>query len=237
VTNLCDRALWLEKGVVQQEGSAQEVCERYLQVFYEVQQGRSSTTNLIRTKHQGAALPLTDQRLSFINTTPFRNDVQIFRFDAEAASFGKGGAQITHVEFLDKNGSPLGWVVGGEEVTLQVHILAHEPLDAPIVGFFIKDRLGQSLFGDNTYISYRENPVFCAVGGQLRAEFIFQMPVLSVGEYSVCTAVANGTQEQHVQHHWIHDALVFKSVSSSVSTGLIGIPMQHVGLAVSGRPA
>lgn len=233
VKNLCNRAIWLEKGTVLQEGSPKEVCELYLQAFYEAQQGKGSTTKLKAIKNQDAARPLKDQRLEFINASNLRNDLHIFEFDPEAASFGKGGAQITSVEFLDKESSPLAWVVGGELVTLRVHAIAHEPLDAPIIGFTIKDRLGQTLFGDNTYLSHRENQLFCDAEDKIRAEFTFLMPILPTGDYSVNVAIANGTQNQHVQHHWIHDAILFKSESSSVATGLIGIPMQHIKLDVS----
>jgi len=230
VKNLCNRAIWVEKGKVLQEGSSKDVCEMYLQAFYEAQQGKSSTTKLKAIKNQDNTRSLKDQRLEFINSSNLRNDLKVFNFDVESASFGKGGAQITSTEFLDKEGSPLAWVVGGEQVTLRVHAIAHEPLDAPIIGFTIKDRLGQALFGDNTYLSYRENPLFCEAGNEIRAEFTFLMPILPTGDYSINVAIANGTQNQHVQHHWMHDAVLFKSESSSVSTGLIGIPMQHIKL-------
>jgi len=235
IKNLCNYAVWLEKGQVIREGSPKDVCELYLEAFYEAQQGKSSTTKLSAFKKPDDSLPLKDQRLEFINTSTLRNDVQIFKFDPDAVSFGQGGAQITSVEFLDMEGSPLAWVVGCEQVTLRIHTLAHEPLDAPIIGFFIKDRLGQTLFGDNTYLSQRGASIFCEAGNIIQAEFTFVMPILPAGHYSVNAAIANGTQEQHVQHHWIHDAVLFKSESSSVATGLIGIPMQHIKLDVLGK--
>ncbi|MDD5579587.1 MAG: ABC transporter ATP-binding protein [Methylobacter sp.] len=233
IKSLCNYAVWLEKGQVLQEGAPKQVCELYLEAFYEAQQGKSSTTKLKAIKSQDTTRSLKDQRLEFINASNLRNDLQIFEFDPESASFGKGGAQITSVEFLDKNSSLLAWVVGGEQVTLRIHAIAREPLDAPIMGFAIKDRLGQVLFGDNTYLSHREDPLFCEAGKEIQAEFTFLMPILPAGDYSVNVAIANGTQNQHVQHHWIHDAVLFKSESSSVSTGLIGIPMQHIKLSVS----
>ena len=56
------------------------------------------------------------------------------------------------------------------------------------------------------------------------------MPILPRGDYAVTVAVADGTQEDNVQHHWIHDALVIRSVSSSVCTGLVGIPMLDINM-------
>jgi lipopolysaccharide transport system ATP-binding protein len=173
-----------------------------------------------------------NQRLEFINTSNLSNDLQIFKFDPDAASFGKGGAQIQDVRLLDENQHPLAWIVGGEKVTLRVTVHAHQELESQIVGFSVKDRLGQELFGDNTFLSYSEQLVHCNAGEGVQADFVFNMPLLPPGENTITTAVANGTQEIHEQHHWIHDAVLFKSESSSVVTGLIGIPMQHIKLNV-----
>ena len=230
VRNLCTKAIWIEKGNVLQQGSPKDVCDNYLEAFYEEQQGKSSTTKLRELKRPDDSLPIKDQRLKFINTSNLRNDLQIFKFDSDAPSFGKGGAQIYDVRLLDENEHPLAWIVGGERVSLRVIVHAYQDLDSPIIGFYVKDRLGQNLFGDNTFLSYREQFIHCKEGNELQADFIFIMPLLPSGEYSINVAIANGTQEVHVQHHWIHDAILFKSESSSVASGLIGIPMLEVKL-------
>ena len=230
IKSLCNYAVWLEKGQVIQEGTPKNVCELYLEAFYEAQQGKGSTIKLKAFKKPDDSLPTKDQRLEFINTSNLRNDLQIFKFDPEAASFGKGGAQIHNVSLLDENEHPLAWIVGGEKVILRAMFHAYQDLDSPIVGFYVKDRLGQTLFGDNTFLSYKEQLVSCQEGSELQADFVFFMPLLPSGEYSITIAVANGTQEIHEQHHWIHDAVLFKSESSSVASGLIGIPMLEVKL-------
>lgn len=234
VKSLCNRAIWIEKGQVLREGSSKEVCELYLEAFYEAQQGKSSTTLLRQPdrKKKEEKLPLRDQRHDFINASNLRNDLRVFAFDPEAAGFGAGGAVISLVQFLDDTGHPLKWVVGGEAVTLHVEVKCRDRLNSPIVGFYIKDRLGQTLFGDNTYLSYLESPQCCDAGEILSATFTFEMPRLATGDYTVTVAAADGTQEEHVQHHWIHDALHFKSESTSVSAGLIGIPMRRIQLDV-----
>jgi lipopolysaccharide transport system ATP-binding protein len=232
VRNLCTRAIWIEKGVVLESGDPKEVCNHYLEAFYEAQQGKSTTTRL-RTRENSpqSSLPVKDQRLAFINQSALRNDIELFKFDPDAPSFGKGSAHIIGVEFLDETSHPLAWIVGGETVTLRVTVHAERAISSPIVGFFIKDKLGQTLFGDNTYITYREAPVECQSDSLLVADFTFTMPILTAGTYSVNAAVAEGTQQNHVQLHWIHDALMFRSESSSVSTGLMGIPMRDINLA------
>jgi lipopolysaccharide transport system ATP-binding protein len=163
-------------------------------------------------------------RLDWINQTSLRNDIELFSFstDTDAAGFGKGGVAIERVCFTDEVGNPLAWVVGGELIQLHIECSVRQPLFSPIVGFMVKDRLGQIVFADNTYLIYAHNPVNVDLGERLNAVFHFTMPVMPVGDYSVAVAVAEGTQSEHIQHQWLHDALVFKVQSSSVCHGLIG---------------
>ncbi|NTW37783.1 MAG: ABC transporter ATP-binding protein, partial [Syntrophobacteraceae bacterium] len=119
-------------------------------------------------------------------------------------------------------------VVGGEEVRLQIQCCAHNDLFGPIIGFYCNDRLGQPLFGDNTFNFSCRQPLIVAQEQRFEATFDFFMPILPTGEYTFTVALAEGTQQDHVQHHWIHEALILKSHSSSVSTGLVGIPMHTV---------
>ncbi|WP_341961940.1 ABC transporter ATP-binding protein [Pseudomonas sp. RC10] len=236
VKNLCSYAIWLEKGNVIQEGLPKVVSEFYLEAFYEAQQGKGTTTKMkpkLRIERKAAT---KDQRLDFINTTQHRNDLQIFEFNHESSSFGLGTAQIVDVSFTAADGEKLLWLVGGELVTISVLAISHQVLASPIVGFYIKDRLGQTLFGDNSYLSYMDAPIKVGEECALRCDFTFYMPILPKGDYSICVALAEGTQDEHVQMHWIHDALFFKSESTSASTGLIGIPMQEISMALAPTP-
>ena len=232
VRSLCTKAIWIERGEVLQQGAPKDVSESYLEAFYEAQQGKGTTTRIKPLDSSRSITDAKDQRQELINASNLRNDIQLFDFDIEAPSFGKGEAQIVSVQFLDLHGDALKWIVGGEEVILRVVALAHSPLDSPIIGFFIKDKSGQCLFGDNTWLSYMDASLTCTEGQYVVANFAFQMPRLSTGNYSITVAIANGTQHEHVQHHWVHDAVSFKSESTSVAGGLIGIPMKDIKLAV-----
>ena len=230
VRSLCNRAIWLDKGRIIDSGPSKEVCERYLEAFFESYQGKHAEPGARISRREHASLPRRDQRQAFINTSNLRNDIEVFRFVPNAASFGKRQAEITDVAFFDVDGHPLAWIVGGEDVVLRVRAETSAPLGSAIIGFYVKDRLGQTLFGDNTFLSYVDSPVACAAGEELVAEFRFQMPRLASGDYSVSAAIADGTQSDHVQHHWIHDALFFRSESTSIAAGMIGIPMTSIEL-------
>ena len=234
VVNLCNQAVLLQKGNIKVKGSPKEVSEIYLADFYGLERDRDSAITIDeQQKAEPENTEYRDMRLDYINATRFRNDIELFEFSPETASFGTGGATIVSVEMLDVNGAQCVWIVGGEKVTLVIRGKASNDIDSAIVGFYLKDSLGQYLFGDNTYLTYKFDPVTISSGQLFTAQFGFYMPLLPVGEYSIDVAIAEGTQEDHVQHRWVHDALVFKSHSSAVLRGLIGIPMHDIKITVS----
>jgi len=235
VINLCPLAVWLQNGRTQLVADAKTVCEKYLENLYadqqevrpETQEKQADKPSLLPNDDK-KRLERVDGRLEFLNQTQYRNDVQIFEFDPDADCFGDGSAIITGVQLLNEESKPMNWVVGGEWVRLQVEAKAHKYLNSVVVGFFVKDRLGQNLFGDNTCITYFDDPIVVASGQAFNGCFDFYMPILPVGAYSVTVAIANGIQNDHAQCCWMHDALVFESHSSSVPNGLIGIPMKKI---------
>lgn len=232
VVGLCHWSHWLHQGTIRRSGKPKEVSEAYLAAYYEAQQGTSIVTNAKLERLQETSSEPRDMRLDFINTTPLRNDIELFEFSESGLSFGKGGAIINSVFLVDRDGKPLSWVVGGEFVTLVIKCCVQEELNYPIIGFTVKDRLGQSIFAENTFLSYCENPISVLPDQILEAQFSFRMPVMPVGDYSISIAVAEGTQQEHVQHQWVNDALIFKVHSSSVCHGLIGVPMQAIRMSV-----
>lgn len=232
VINFCQRAIWLNKGISKFQGEPKEAAQQYLAELYESQQGESAVVSKINYGDNvlSAELP-RDMRLDFINTTNYRNDIELFSFVSDSANFGKGGGNITSVQLLDEGGLPLAWIVGGEMVKLKITCLANASIFSPIVGFLVNDRLGQAIFGDNTFNFSKQEPLSVTVGQKFKAEFEFMMPILPIGDYSITVALAEGSQSDHVQHHWVHDALLLKSHSSSVSTGLVGIPINNIRMS------
>lgn len=234
VKNLCQKAIWLNQGSSEFQGTAKEAAGRYLEALYESQQGESitNTVDISERPKLPAAQQARDMRLDFINTTPYRNDIELFSFKSDEANFGKGGAKIISVRLLDEHNKLLSWVVGGENVQLQIYCDVIAKINSPVIGFYLNDRLGQVLFGDNTYNFTQDKPLCVYPNQRIVASFEFRMPILPMGDYSITAAIAEGCNMDHVQHHWIHDALFLKSHSSSVSTGLVGIPINNITLGL-----
>jgi lipopolysaccharide transport system ATP-binding protein len=231
VKALCGRVVWLDGGRVRMDGPTLEVCQSYLDALF----APLGEVPAAPAQHQPRQTPVfeppyRDARQDWLNASGLRNDIHLPRFDPAGAGFGAGGASIRDVRLLDAQGRALTWSVGGEMVELVVAVECHQALASPIIGFMVKDKTGQALFGDNTWLRPGMPPAAAGPGQWLQARFAFQMPRLPAGDYSTVVAVVDGTQDDCVHHHWLHDALPLHSSSSSVASGLIGIPMQRVEL-------
>jgi lipopolysaccharide transport system ATP-binding protein len=73
----------------------------------------------------------------------------------------------------DEHGLPKNWIVGGEYVSLRIVAQANVDIDSLIIGFFVKDRLGQMLFGDNTIIETTGRDTSCKAGDTILSNFDF----------------------------------------------------------------
>jgi lipopolysaccharide transport system ATP-binding protein len=119
---------------------------------------------------------------------------------------------------------------GGEQVRVSVSALAKERMERPILGFIVRDRLGQDLFGENTL--QRDSAAPCPVdaGEEIIGEFVFDLPMLPNGEYAMMASIADGEQYDNVQHHYVHDGLILTVSSAQVRFGLVGVPIQSISL-------
>ncbi|MFC4764052.1 ABC transporter ATP-binding protein [Dyella koreensis] len=236
VLHLCTKAILMNRGRLELLAEPKKVVEKYLAAFYSTENSAQREENNGSEAPSAVAIDLgeyRDARLSVINQSALRNDIELFRFDEQQSSFGQGGARIVDVQLLDSVGRPLSWAVGGEDVQLCIRCEIFVTLNRPIVGFQFRDRLGQIIFADNTYLSYCDAPITAVANSELVALFSFRMPLLPSGDYSISPAIADGTQETHVQHHWVHDACIVRVHASSVCLGLVGVPMRAISLAVS----
>ncbi|TAN03669.1 MAG: ABC transporter ATP-binding protein [Rhodanobacteraceae bacterium] len=239
VINLCQRAIWLDRGKMIVDGPARDVVERYLAEQHAADRAESGELVTVKVAsvdqsatpaRNGVPVDVIDPRRDQLNGKASRNVIEIFEFDPEriVSEYGAGAAHITDVRLLDAEGRELKLTTGGEIADLVIDAEAMETLQSPIFGFYVKDRLGQQLFGDNTYLSYRDAPIRVTPGTRLRARFRFRLPVMPAGDYSIDAAIATGEQNDHTQQHWIRDALSFRASDSTMRHGLIGIPMHKI---------
>ena len=248
VKALAQRSIWLEGGRIRMIGATHEIADRYLESLYAKTQSIEGATDhetapplLVSASEEGMSAEFSsndslvseiveDFRLDRLADLNLTNRLKVARFDPNARSFGDGRARIDRVCLLDRNGQSKIGVQGGERVALEVSAAVATPLVAPIIGFFLRNRLGQNVFGDNSFFCTEEAPLSCPVNSRLTARFEFIMPFLPAGDYAFSVAIASGSNQDHVQHQWIHEALMIKSLSSHVHADLMGVPMVGISL-------
>jgi lipopolysaccharide transport system ATP-binding protein len=240
VIALCDKALWLDRGKTRMFGDAKEVAEAYMQ--YSLQETYGDSVQLKELSRETDSSSTSDA--SFSGTSALQAEplisedmhsaITLFDNLKESAGWQTGSAQIAHAT-LTCPGKPSGSVLrGGDIVELMVQADIIAEINSPIIGFLVKDRLGQTLFGENTF-DFCEDVSAALPGSALTARFEFQLPILPSGNYSLTVAIAEGTPSQNVQHHWIHDALIFSVIAPKPWLGLMGIPFRSISLTKQAR--
>ena len=219
VQSLCNKAIWLDKGSLLMAGPVKEITEAYLHYSLQKIAGDERTLNA-----------LVGDRSANVIESGAQEGVVIIENIAKAQGWNTGAAHIEEVSFTNADAPEKHYFQGGENVLLRIKGKAIETLKSPILGFSLRDRLGQDLFGTNTYEISKEKPVITPAGAGLEAEFRFKMPYLLNGQYALACSIADGNLQENVQHHFLHDALII-TVSSSVHRwGLVGIPFDGINL-------
>lgn len=124
---------------------------------------------------------------------------------------GTGEASITKVFLCNVHGEPVDVVNVGETVCLRVCVTVHQPLTELVLGYMIKDRLGQPIFGTNTFHCH-QTMVDVARGQEIEFEFQFDARI-GPGTYSV--ALALHSRDTHIEknYEWRDLALVFNVIN------------------------
>lgn len=126
---------------------------------------------------------------------------------------GTGEASIESVTLYDQQGAPVEYVAVGAEVCLSVNVRANVDLPELVVGYVLKDRLGQDVFGTNTHHLDCQLKAVKA-GAQLSYKFKFTAN-LGVGSYSVAVALHSSDTHLAENFEWRDLALVFNVVNIS----------------------
>ncbi|MGQ2185370.1 ABC transporter ATP-binding protein [Bradyrhizobium barranii] len=245
VMSLCDRAIWIDKGNLVLEGTAKDVCEAYSASIMSQATGSADPAmppvKPLAAENDGqptapdpspieAFAPPVRRPKVALPLPPEDHSAAVFNALTESASFGSGQAEIYEVSLTDPDGQRPSWIEGGEHLLITARINIKAETYAPIAGFIIKDRLGQPLLGDNTFLRYASAPLLCRPCDRLEARFGFRLPNLSTGRYSITLALASGTPEEHVQHHWLHDAIFFDVHSPFRNGVMIAMEMAEMSL-------
>lgn len=190
ITKFCDRAIWLNEGELKSEGEPVEIAKEFR--AYMIEAKFTSKANLENQKIE-------------------ENTKETYEFEAipkDVDVMGDDKAEFLGMLCMDEEGKKASIVDADSRIKLCFKAHIREEITDAIVGFTFKDKLGTILFQLNTFVMEKE----------LRLEedktyifqFVFTLPKLIDGYYTISPAIASGSQAYHIQHCWIFDAMVIQ---------------------------
>lgn len=185
VKTLCDEALLLDEGRLVDVGNPEEVLEYY--------------TALLARKASQHRFFTIDRRSSSADR----------RVGHRLGTFQ---AVITEVHILNAKGEATEAVIAGERVGVQAQATFLTEIENPTFGFLIRDRLGNDVFGTNTFHQHvslgRYRP-----GDRLKIQFNFDMNI-GPGEYTLTVALHSLDVHLYDCYDWADRILIFKVLPS-----------------------
>ena len=146
-----------------------------------------------------------------------KQDVQISQVALEngkiATISGNKKACIKNVEILDAAGKKIQNLEVGKKIKLKVTVQANENLPSLVLGYQIKNRFSQVVYGTNTY--HLKQALKNLKKGE-EYDFSFEFDAnLGVGSFSVTLALHDSDNHLQNNYEWRDNAIIFNVVNFS----------------------
>jgi lipopolysaccharide transport system ATP-binding protein len=131
-------------------------------------------------------------------------------------SSGSKKVTIEAVSLVNARGDSVDTLDVGESVTIRVRTRVHQPVDNLVLGYSIKDRFGQTLYGTNTH--YTAQSLEHVLPGDVFDFSIAFEAHFGEGSYSVALALVGGENHIGDNYEWRDLALIFSVANLSRPT-------------------
>ena len=124
---------------------------------------------------------------------------------------GTGEATVEDIALYNSKGEIVEFVGVGDSVELRIKVKVHQDIESLVLGYGIKDRLGQVMYGTNTWHTKQviANPIKNAI-------YIFTLSFsvnLGEGSYSIQTALVDKDTHLTANYEWKDLAVVFNVIN------------------------
>jgi homopolymeric O-antigen transport system ATP-binding protein len=201
VRSLCERALLFDHGLCVKDGPPDEVLEYYNAAIAK----READYEIRMVESTAAGRPRTRS--------------------------GDRKATIESVDLIGSSGESLRALPSKAPARIRVAFVVHAPLEKLTVGFLIRDRLGNDVFGTNTF--HLDAPSAPLVQGQrYTCEFALGSLALGQGHYSIAIALHESDSHLVRNHDWWDHALVFQVLRADAPyrIGIADLPVATSGI-------
>jgi len=138
---------------------------------------------------------------------------------------GTGQVRIDSVEMVDDSGRTARAFSVGDEAAIHCRIILNHPMEDPTIGILIRDRMGNDVFGINSY-HLGAGGMSCVEGDCIEAVFSLSLN-LGQGNYSLSVAVHPGDSHLIENCDWWDRCLVFQIIPGSGASfvGVASLPV------------
>ena len=137
---------------------------------------------------------------------------------------GTGEAEIESAIIVNNDGEPVEMVNVGETITLKITVRTNKSLPELVLGYLIKDRLGQAVYGTNTH--HLGVPLKQFDAGE-RVQYQFTFPAnMGEGSYSITLALHASDTHIATNYVWKDSALLLTvvNINRPSFTGVAWLP-------------
>ncbi len=182
IQTVCDRAILLSGGTIAMEGDPEAIFD-----FYNAQLAAHQESNSVECIDLGAGGKIRVES-------------------------GSREATIESIAIYSTSGRRLSVVSVGEPIQIRIRVKIHSEIKGLVLGYGIKDRLGQVMFGTNTYHT-KQKIYDCHEGEEYEFTVSFNAN-LGVGSYSVQAALVENSDHLDKNYHWIDIGYVFEVINT-----------------------
>ena len=201
VNKFCQHIIWIDEGSIFESGEPSIIIENFMSFMtYGLQTERKKLNITKENKSLDADISMID----------------VLSLD----SFGEKNALITGVQFLDKHGKSTSTLVQGDDVIFICDFNTTIDLHEVGIGVLFKDPLNNEILTFNSYM-YGAALDIVKNNTTTRVKIKFRVPKLYPREYIITVALSEGTQLNHIQQHWIHEATTINIQSRDNIDGCI----------------
>ena len=124
---------------------------------------------------------------------------------------GTGEAVVSEIGLYNEAGERVELIRVGEPVELRVVVRVNSDIESLVLGYGVKDRLGQVLYGTNTW--HTAQVIQEAKAGEIYAFSVAFPANYGVGSYSIQTALVDKETHLSSNYEWRDLAVVFNVVN------------------------
>lgn len=210
VRQMCSRVLWIEKGVQKIFTDSDTACDMYMD------EKRKNLNNNVVLNDQGTGN-------NDIKGVSVNNTLTIPKIQYKDSKIVTEEFEILSCYFQDKHGYMTTHLETDTQISTHVFVKFNADMPHMIIGFVLENAKGLPIYDINNYINQQQG-VSGKKGQILEIVYHYKLPRLMKGTYIVSTAIAQGTQDNHIMKTWLHGTNEVEIVNNGFNSSYIEIP-------------